>query len=132
MLRSEGLVMGCTGECLLYLRICREGQFVVLRSVFCVGGIFSCIGSSNNSYVYFYDMFLIVTAYPFLSRIRVYFVACTLPRRIVDYWILRTSCAPCVLCLWICETVRRMICWLIVEVILRNARCNDEIQRAGC
>ena len=25
----------------------------------------------------------------------------------------------------------RCICWLIVEVILRNARCNDEIQRCN-
>jgi len=115
MLRSEGLVMGCTGGCLLYLRVRRGGwyrQFVVLWSVFCVGGIFTCIGSPNNSYVYFCDKFLIVAACLLLSRICVYFVGCALCRRIVDYWILCTLCAPCVLCLWIFQIVRRMLCYM--------------------
>jgi len=107
MLRSEGLVLGCTGGCLLYFRVRREGwyrQFVVLWSVFCVGGIFACIGFRNNSYVYFYDMFLIVAVCLLLSRTRIYFVGYALPRRIVDYWILCTLSSSCVLCLWIFKT----------------------------
>ena len=115
MVRSEGMVMGCTGGCLLYVRVHRGGwyrQFVVLWSVFCVGGISACIGSPNYSYVCFCDMFLIVAAYLLLSCIRGYFVGCALRRRIVDYWILCTLCAPCVLCLWIFHTVRRMLCYM--------------------
>jgi len=115
MLRSEGLVVGCRGGWLLYLRVRRGGwyrRFVVLWSVFCVGGIFACIGSPNTSYVYFCDMFLIVAACLLLSRIRVYFVECALRRRIVDYWILCTLCAPCVLCLYIFQSVRRMRCYM--------------------
>jgi len=115
MLRSEGLVMGCTGEWLLYLRVCKGGwyrQFVVLWSVFCVGWIFAWIGSPNISYENFCDTFLIVAACLLLSRIHVYFVGCALRRRIVDYCILCTLCAPCVLCLWIFQTVRRMLCYM--------------------
>jgi len=115
MLRSEELVMGCTGGCLLHLRVRRGGwyrQFVVLWSVFCVGGIFARIESPNNSYVYFCDMFLIVAACLLLSRIHVCFVGCALHRQSVDNWILCTICSPCVLCLWIFQTVWRMLCYM--------------------
>jgi len=78
--RYEGLVMGCVGGYLLYSQVRRGGwcrRFVVLWSVFCVGGIFPCIGSLSSSYAYSYDMSLIVAACLLLSRIRVYFVRCT-------------------------------------------------------
>jgi len=94
MLRSGVLVMGCKEGCMLYLRVRRGGwyrQFVVLWSVFCVGGIYSRIGSPNNSYVYFCDMFLIFAACLLFFRIRVCFVGCALHRWIVDYWILCRS-----------------------------------------